>query len=234
MRRATGGVKNEGSFYIGRMPKVTDAHLAARRQQIIDAARRCFVRSGFHATSMQDVIAEAGLSIGAVYRYFPSKNDLIVAIAEQVVAEIDAVLAETAEPGLRLADALDRTVDTVHGQLGPDGALRIAVQIWAQALLDPALARFAGGVYERLRGRFVALAAAAQQAGDLPADADPRVLGAALFAMFPGYGLQHMLTGSPSPEEFKAGIRLLLPARREPAPGLDQHGGARQSATTQT
>jgi AcrR family transcriptional regulator len=205
------------------MPKVTEAHLAARRQQILDAARARFLRTGFHATSMQEVIAEAGLSVGAVYRYFPSKSDLIVAIAEQIVAEIDAVLAETAEPGVPLADALSRAVDTVHAQLGPDGALRLAVQIWAEALLDPALARFAGGVYERLRGRFVALAETAQRAGELPADADPRAMGAALFAMFPGYGLQHMLTGSPGPEEFKAGIRALL---RKPALGLDQQGGA--------
>jgi AcrR family transcriptional regulator len=194
------------------MPKVTDAHLAARRQQIIDAARRCFVRRGFHATSMQDVIAEAGLSIGAVYRYFPSKNDLIVAIAEQVVAEVDAALADTAQPGLPLVDALDRVVDTVYGQLGPDGALRLAVQVWSEALLDPSLAAFAGGVYQRLRARFVDLAVAGQQAGELPAGADPQAVGATLFAMFPGYGLQHLLTGSPSPAEFKAGIRAILGA----------------------
>jgi AcrR family transcriptional regulator len=194
------------------MPKVTDAHLAARRQQIIDAARRCFLRKGFHATSMQDVIAEAGLSIGAVYRYFPSKNDLIVAIAEQVVQEIDTALAQNAVPGMPLADALDSAVDTVHAQLGPDGALRMAVHVWSEALLDPALAGFAGGVYERLRDRFVALAVAGQQAGELPADADPRAVGATLFGMFPGYGLQFLLTGSPSPAEFKAGIRALLAA----------------------
>ena len=57
------------------MPRVSDEHLAARRQQILDAARACFLRNGFHATSMQDVIGEAGLSVGAVYRYFKSKNE---------------------------------------------------------------------------------------------------------------------------------------------------------------
>jgi len=194
------------------MPKVTDAHLAARRQQIVDAARRCFLRGGFHATSMQDVTAEAGLSIGAVYRYFPSKNDLVKAIAEQVVEEIDGVLKETAEPGLRLVDALDRAVDTIQDQLGPDGALRLAVQIWAEALLEPAVAGFVGGVYERIRARFVALAELAQRSGELPAGADPKAVGAVLFAMFPGYGLQHLLTGSPGPAEFKAGIRALIGA----------------------
>jgi AcrR family transcriptional regulator len=195
------------------MPKVTDAHLAARRQQILDAARTCFLRSGFHATSMQDVIAEAGLSMGAVYRYFPSKNDIIVALAEQIVAELDGVLNQTTEPGVPLAEALDRAVDAITPHLGPAGALRVAVQVWAESLLDPTLHRFAGGVYERLRARFVDLASAAQAAGELPADADPAAVGAVLFAMLPGYGLQYLLTGAPEPEEYKAGLRALLAAQ---------------------
>src|SRR3569833_792948 len=63
------------------MPRVSDDHLERRRQQILDAARRCFLRKGFHLTSMQDVFAESGLSAGAVYRYFKSKNEIITAIA---------------------------------------------------------------------------------------------------------------------------------------------------------
>ena len=61
------------------MPKVTDAHIAARRQQIIEAARACFSRQGFHQTSVQDICKEAGLSPGAVYGYFPSKEHIIAA-----------------------------------------------------------------------------------------------------------------------------------------------------------
>jgi AcrR family transcriptional regulator len=191
------------------VPKVTEAHLAARRQQIIDAARTCFLQQGFHATSMQHVIAEAGLSIGAVYRYFPSKNDLIMAIAGEVVADIGTILDGMVENS-SLTDAMSGAVDTMASQLGPDGALRLAVQIWAEAQHDPALAEFAGGIYRELREKFVSLAKRAQGAGELPADADPQALGAALFALLPGYGLQHMLTGGPDPELFKAGVRALL------------------------
>ena len=43
------------------MPKVSQQHRDARREQIMAAARRCFLRDGFHATSMQDLFAEAGL-----------------------------------------------------------------------------------------------------------------------------------------------------------------------------
>ena len=61
---------------MGSMPRVTQEHLDARRRQILDAARRRFIKNGFHATSMQDVLTEADLSAGAVYRYFASKSDL--------------------------------------------------------------------------------------------------------------------------------------------------------------
>ena len=64
------------------MPKVTEAHSAARRQQIIDAAYRCFARKGFHQATMRDIYAESGLSVGAVYHYFSSKDAIIQASFE--------------------------------------------------------------------------------------------------------------------------------------------------------
>ena len=49
------------------MPKVSEQHREARRDQIVDAALRCFSRKGFQRTSMADIIAESGLSAGAIY-----------------------------------------------------------------------------------------------------------------------------------------------------------------------
>jgi AcrR family transcriptional regulator len=194
------------------VPRVSEQHLTARREQILDAARICFLRNGFHQTSMQDVIKEANLSVGAVYRYFPSKTDLITAIAEQVVGQIaatfDALLAE--EPPLPLVVALDRAVDLVTTNTGPDGVLRLALQIWSESTTDPALAEFVDKVYRRIRDILVTLARRAIERGDLPADADPYEVGVVLFALMPGYALQRILTGGPGPQVFKGGLRTLL------------------------
>lgn len=54
----------------------------SRQAKISEAALACFGRSGFHGASMQDICAEAGMSAGALYRYFPSKAAIIVAIVE--------------------------------------------------------------------------------------------------------------------------------------------------------
>jgi AcrR family transcriptional regulator len=208
-------VKNEHSFYNEGMPRVSADHLAARRQQILDAARSCFLRNGFHATSMQDVIKEAKLSVGAVYRYFPSKNDLITALAGQVIGEISGVFAAVAaaQPPPPLHEIMSRVVDIATANTGPDGALRLAVHIWSESLRDEALAEFVSEIYGRLRDIMVLIARRAQEHGDLPTDADPVAVGSVLLAVLPGYALQRILTGQPEPEAFQAGLRTLLSAR---------------------
>lgn len=194
------------------MPRVSDEHLAARRRQILDAAFRCFSRNGFHATSMQDVIAEAGLSVGAVYRYFKSKQDLITAIAEGVLSGAEEMFAEIArhEPPLPLADAMERAFDFVDRESGPDGVLRIALQVWSESLRDPVLYEFVKDKQLRFRTQFAAIARRAQQAGDLPADADTDAIGAALYGMVPGFALQKMLTGGPDNKTYAEAVRVLL------------------------
>jgi AcrR family transcriptional regulator len=201
-------------FTIARMPRVSEAHRAARRRQILDAARVCFTRNGFHATSMQDVIGEAGLSVGAVYRYFKSKDELVIAIADEIVGSITARLVEIrqTQPRLPLVDALRQVMRTVEPELGPDGAFRFAIQAWAESLRNPTLAGMVERIYKQMRDNFVDLARAARDAGELPADTDPRAAGSALFSLLPGYGLQRVLLGEPDPETYLAGMCSLLGA----------------------
>ncbi|HEY8472149.1 MAG TPA: TetR/AcrR family transcriptional regulator [Natronosporangium sp.] len=196
------------------MPRVPEAHLAARRQQIIDAARRCFARNGFQATGMQDVIAEAGLSVGAVYRYFKSKDEIRVAVAEQTVGAITAAVAAIAQhdPPLPVAEAMTRLMAVLEPPLAePDSAARLAVHSWAEALRDPSFAEFVGQAYRTLRDQFTTIAQRAQAAGELPAAADPAAIGAVLFGLLPGYVLQRVITGTPDQATFVAGLRALLP-----------------------
>jgi AcrR family transcriptional regulator len=194
------------------MPRVSDAHLAARRQQILDAARVCFLHDGFHATSMQDVIREAGLSVGAVYRYFPSKSHLVTALAEQVTQDVidmfDRLVAQ--DPPAPPAKALATAVDMVTEMSAPGGPLRLALQVWSESQRDPMLAEFVAKTYRKLREKVVLIARRAQEHGHLPPDADPEAVGCVLFALMPGYGLQRMLTGEPEPETFKVGLHTLL------------------------
>jgi AcrR family transcriptional regulator len=68
-----------------------------QEQRILDAAKKCFVRSGFRGASMHDICREAEMSPGALYRYFPSKEAIIEEIAENDRAEDAKILSSMGE-----------------------------------------------------------------------------------------------------------------------------------------
>jgi AcrR family transcriptional regulator len=184
--------------------------MTARREQILAAARACFLRQGLHNTSMQDLIAEADLSVGAVYRYFRSKNEIINAIAETVTGGILGQLTDVVARRLPLIEAMSRVLDVVDDQLKPEGNFRLGLQVWAEASLDPAIGALVERRYRDMRAAFVTLAGAAVAAGELPPETDVDAVGGVLFGLLPGYGLQRLLVGTPDKATYLAGVRALL------------------------
>src|SRR5690606_31226845 len=81
----------------GAMPKLKPAIQQARREHILDAAEQCFARAGFHRTTMQDICRQAGVSPGALYVYFDSKEALIAGICERDRARFAERLAGLAD-----------------------------------------------------------------------------------------------------------------------------------------
>jgi TetR/AcrR family transcriptional regulator, transcriptional repressor of aconitase len=65
------------------MTKVTDRYLEERRAEILEAAKRVFVRKGYGSATIQDIASEADVAAGSIYRYYPGKADLIGAVAER-------------------------------------------------------------------------------------------------------------------------------------------------------
>jgi AcrR family transcriptional regulator len=194
------------------VPRVSEAHLAARRQQILDAAVRCFTRNGFHQTSMQDVIKEADLSVGAFYRYFKSKNELIMAIATTKISEVTGILDHLLglDPMPPLQVFLDEVITQVEATLAADQTVRIAIQIWGEATYDEEVASLVREIYGRIRERMVRAAERAKSSGQLPADADAFGVGTAIFGLVQGYILQRILIGSVDQQTYVAGVRALI------------------------
>ena len=99
------------------MPKVGEEHREQRRRTILDAALACFDRRGLHGTTMQDIVAESGLSAGAIYTYFDSKDAIIAAIAADRHARerelLEAALAATT--ARRIARVRRHVLRLAHG-----------------------------------------------------------------------------------------------------------------------
>jgi len=87
------------------MPKIAEATRAARRDQIVAAALACFARTGYHATTMADVAAQAGVSKGTPYLYFDSKQALFIALHEEwdcgLADRMNAAIAALPDAGRR-------------------------------------------------------------------------------------------------------------------------------------
>jgi AcrR family transcriptional regulator len=148
------------------MPKVTEEHRLARRAQIVAAARRCVAEQGFHKSTMADVIRESGLSAGAVYGYFKSKEEILAAIAEDALSSVDELfekLLATEEPLTPYAalEAALHHIVLVAERPGGD-VTRVAIQAWAEAMHNDEILGVARGKYTQLRGHFVAVARKAQ------------------------------------------------------------------------
>jgi TetR/AcrR family transcriptional regulator, transcriptional repressor of aconitase len=194
------------------MPKVTQQHRDARREQILAAARRCFLRDGFHATSMQDLFAESGLSSGAVYGYFASKDDMIVAIAEQNMRGVTEMItaAATQQPGRPAGAVLGDIMDMVHAQDAETGLGKLTVIVWSEALRNPSLAARFTDMVTQIRA---SLAEVIEQSSQhLPVGVPADTLAATLTCLLPGYLLQLAILGPAAVDGVPGAVRALWPA----------------------
>ncbi|MEU1806673.1 TetR/AcrR family transcriptional regulator [Streptomyces sp. NPDC019937] len=195
------------------MPKVSQQYRDARRAEILAAARRCFVRDGFHGTSMQDLLAEVGLSSGAVYRYFPGKQDMIIAIAEENLAEVTGEVRRmtAAEPAVSIGELLARIFQMIKAKHEEDGFAAIALLVWAECLRDPALAERIKGTLTDVTAELAGIVRERQESGGLPAEIPAGQLTQVIVASVPGYILQLATLGPAVVEGLPGAVRALWP-----------------------
>jgi TetR/AcrR family transcriptional repressor of uid operon len=141
-----------------------------RRAEILEAAQRCFVRAGFHQTSMQEICAEAGMSAGNLYRYFPSKEALIAGIAERDRAEVAQEFANVdLSPGLF---AVLEGMAHHHFTVRPIEQVKLCTEVMAEARRNPEIARISEAFDADVRKWLIDMFNAAAARGDIARDAD--------------------------------------------------------------
>ncbi|NBE54738.1 TetR/AcrR family transcriptional regulator [Streptomyces boluensis] len=197
------------------MARVSQEHLDARRRQIIDGAIRCFTRGGFHATSMQDVLREVGLSAGAVYRYFSGKEELIAAIVGEAFGTIKAAFEDAAkqDPPPLPDELLGHVLRTVlGGRVGGGGVEfpRLALQVWAETLRSEQLAAPLREGFVEMRAAWSLLVDAYREAGIMPDDVPADHVARTMMALAQGFIAQQALFGDARVEHLEGGLRALM------------------------
>ncbi len=160
--------------------------LSERHVRILDAAEHVFARAGFHAATMNDVAAEAGMSPGNLYRYFSSKDAIVAGIAERDRNEIAADFAGLEPSKGGLLDQLE-ALGRHHMTRKPREKAIIALQIWAESTRNPAMAQMCAGIDEAVEQGLTAAVEAAKQSGELPRNLDQARFLQAIFMMADGF-----------------------------------------------
>jgi TetR/AcrR family transcriptional regulator, transcriptional repressor of aconitase len=108
------------------MPKISDERKAQRREQILEGARRCFAENGYEGATVAKLEREIGLSRGAIFNYFPSKEDLFIELALRDSARMSEVW---------INEGLDAVVREVV-ELDP-AWLSVYLELFRRARTDP-------------------------------------------------------------------------------------------------
>ena len=142
-----------------------------RRSQILDAARTCFSRAGFHRTSMQEICAESKMSPGGLYRHFASKDAIIEAIAQEERADSRRILEVLLEPG-SLHDRLLRCGLSYIEAMRDRRAVQMMLEVYVESMRNTAVGAFFAACEAENRKLVLEVFDRAKATGELAADAD--------------------------------------------------------------
>ena len=177
------------------MPKISDERKTQRREQILEGARRCFAEHGYEGATVAKLEREIGLSRGAIFNYFASKEDLFLELAARDTKRVSEVF-------------LDRGLEGVlHEILEFDPSwLSVYLELVRRARTDPAFS-------ERLDSRETEFVLAnrarveeAQRAGEIRNDMDPKSLGIFVNLVLHGLMIQRATGEDPPPVDLVLGL----------------------------
>jgi AcrR family transcriptional regulator len=156
------------------VPKISPLQEQHRREQILAAAMACFARQGYRATSMDDVVRESGLSVGAIYSYFASKEDLFLALsdarAEQTLAYLNELFQRPGPTADKSREAVDFFFRMLSDELIP--LARVTIEFLSESAKSERLKARQDRRCASIRQFFFGLLSDAQQRGEVRADVD--------------------------------------------------------------
>src|SRR5881398_3927385 len=156
-----------------------------RREQIMQAAMACFAKRGFHQTSMHDISAEAGISVGLIYRYFENKEAVISAMADRHKKEIGEML-ERAQQAPTLLESLEILFTAHCCENEPRVISAFVVDLYAEASRNPQMADLVRDVLQTAMDGVTELIARAPETQNATHGLSPTELAELIYAVARG------------------------------------------------
>jgi AcrR family transcriptional regulator len=157
----------------------------SRRERILEAAERAFVRHGFHAATMQHVAEEADMSAGNLYRYFPAKEAIVEALCAVDQESRTDAFAELLAQNADIAKAVYAGLRD-HVLAKPPEKARMVVEIWAEAGRNARVAEVTRAMDADVLSKLERVIDAAKAAGAARPEVDSRVAAQFIFTFVAG------------------------------------------------
>ena len=195
-----------------------------RRAQVLRAAADGFAHKGIHQTTMQEICEASGMSAGALYRYFPTKESIIVAFAEEERAEA-AKLVSHLDASPNIVSALTDVVPELVNGLADENYGRLSLEVAAEATRNPAVKAAFEQAETELRERLSAALRRGQIAGHVDPELDPDSAVFLLTALFDGIAGRAALSPEIDKHRLARGVdHLLRSMLTAPVAATDEQG----------
>ncbi len=178
------------------MPKLKPEEVERRRQEIIDAARCCFLRNGFHQTTTDEICHEAAITPGGLYHYFGSKEEIISAVIEDTARATVENLRSTAEASGDVRSAIQALASEFFERARDpqiENTTQLDLEIWAEALRNEKLAKITRGGRALRRQWLESLIRNGKSQGPYTNQVDPKGFADLIMAIFDGLRLGRLL-----------------------------------------
>ena len=215
------------------MPKISAEREAATRGSILRAARDTFVAKGFHEATTHDVARAAGLSVGSIYTYFASKDELIrESILAANKAENDAVLRDIHSDGTSRSKISRAIAGWYRFTIEAPGVPAFLAEAWAAASRKPLIRDMVAQRRERIATVATVVLQEGVAAGELAPDLDVETTARALGAMLDGIVLECVSSGVPPPRgDVQRRAMLLIGPSLAKRPAAPPRRGATRRST---
>ena len=178
------------------MPKLKPEEVEHRRQEIIDAARTCFLRSGFHQTTTDEICHEASITPGGLYHYFGSKEAIISAVIKDAARSGLERLTLMTESAGDVRSAFREVASFVFETMrdpNVDNVTRFDIETWAETLRNEKLAAVTKETWGLRQHWLESLITRGKQEGMYGSEVDPKAFADLLLAIMVGLRLGKLL-----------------------------------------
>ena len=179
------------------MPRVSPEHEERRRHQILQAALACFARRGYHRTTVDEIVATAGLSKGALYQYFKGKEDLFLALHRLQEGELRRRVENAFAGEESVKEKLERGAEVFLSSLQAEYGdfARIGLEFWAEAPRRPDLGEKFREGYTEWQAFLSRVIARGVRSGEFRADLNCEALASAILGVCDGLTLHRVIHG---------------------------------------